>query len=418
MAEADYRFGPFLFPVVIHPPRPRIRTFPWAGTELRGLEDGMIRKVTVGAVAAMALASAMGGCGDATNAQGGGAAVAYKLGTFERNGQAFVGLVLKDTQVIEVGAANAAFEAANASAPKLTAPADMKGLIARYDGDWKARLASIAKDVSTASAAPAYSYAIDTLKVLPPVRPSLILNAGGNYTEHSAGIAAQQQRAGAAPAPTSKAETAPGIWERKDNDTRDNPYLFQKSPTVVIGAADPIVVPRGRTNIDFECEFDLVIGKPAKYVPVANAADYIFGYTVQIDVSDRGGRGDRKMGGSDWLIGKNHDTFGPLGPFIVPKEFVKDPMNVRHTFTLNDQVMQDSNTSRMDHNIYELLSYASNILTLNVGDVISAGSPAGTNIERAEPRWMRPGDTAKCAIEGIGTQIHPVVAEPGATSTN
>jgi 2,4-didehydro-3-deoxy-L-rhamnonate hydrolase len=378
----------------------------------------MVRKITVGTMAAVALASALVGCGDATNAQGGSAAVAYKLGTFERNGQAFVGLVLKDTQVIELGPANAAFEAGNASAPKLTAPADMKALIARYDSDWKARLASIARDVSTASAAPAYSYAIDTLKVLPPVRPSLILNAGGNYTEHSAGIAAQQQRAGAAPAPASKAVTAPGIWERKDNDTRDNPYLFQKSPTVVTGAADPIVVPRGRTNIDYECEFDVVIGKPAKYVPVANAADYIFGYTVQIDVSDRGGRGDRKMGGSDWLIGKNHDTFGPLGPFIVPKEFVKDPMNVRHTFTLNDQVMQDSNTSRMDHNIYELLSYASNILTLNVGDVISGGSPAGTNIERAEPRWMRPGDTAKCAIEDIGTQIHPVVAEPGATSTN
>ena len=166
-------------------------------------------------------------------------------------------------------------------------------------------------------------------------------------------------------------------------------------------------MPRGRTNIDFECEFDVVIGKPAKYVPIASAADYIFGYTVHIDVSDRGGRGDRKMGGSDWLIGKNHDTFGPLGPFIVPKEFVKDPMNIRHTFTLNGQVMQDSNTSRMSHNIYELLSYASNILTLNPGDVISGGSPAGTNIERAEPRWMRAGDTAKCAIEGIGDAEQP-----------
>jgi len=176
------------------------------------------------------------------------------------------------------------------------------------------------------------------------------------------------------------------------------------------------VMPRGRTNIDFECEFDVVIGKKAKYVPSASALDYIFGYTVQIDVSDRGGRGDRKMGGSDWLIGKNHDTFGPLGPFIVPKEFVKAPMNIRHTFTLNGQVMQDSNTNRMSHNIFELLEYASNILTLNPGDVISGGSPAGTNIERAEPRWMRAGDTATCAIDGIGTQTHPVVAE-GPTST-
>ena len=341
----------------------------------------------------------------------------FKVGTFERTGQAFVGLVLRDSQVVDIAQANAAFETGNPSAPKLSPPGDMKWLISRYEAEWKARLASIARDVSTAKIPPAYAYALDTLKILPPVRPSVILNAGGNYVEHMEGIAAQQQRAGAAPVAASQAVSAPGIWERKPGDKRDNPYLFQKSPTVVIGANDPIVMPRGRTNIDFECEFNIVIGKPAKYVPLDKAADFIFGYTVQIDVSDRGGRGDRKMGGSDWLVGKNHDTFGPLGPFIVPKEFVKDPMNLRHTFTLNDQVMQDSNTSRMSHNIFELLHYASNILTLNPGDVIAGGSPAGTNIERAEPRWMRAGDTAKCAIEGIGTQTHPVVAEGGAQAT-
>ena len=364
----------------------------------------------------LAMATVAAGCNQGADAQSGGAAVPFKVGTFERSGQLFVGVVLKDTQVVDIAPANAAYEGANASAPKLTAPADMKQLIANYDTTWKTRLGAIAKEVSTAKTAPSYAYGVDALTILPPVRPAVILNAGGNYVEHTEGIAAQQQRAGAAPEQASHATSAPGIWERKPGDTRDNPYLFQKSPTVVTGAKDPIVMPRGRTNIDFECEFDVVIGRKAKYVPSANALDYIFGYTVQIDVSDRGGRGDRKMGGSDWLIGKNHDTFGPLGPFIVPKEFVKDPMNIKHTFTLNGQVMQDSNTSRMSHNIFELLEYASNILTLNPGDVISGGSPAGTNIERAEPRWMRAGDTATCAIEGIGTQTHPVVAE-GATST-
>jgi 2-keto-4-pentenoate hydratase/2-oxohepta-3-ene-1,7-dioic acid hydratase in catechol pathway len=365
-------------------------------------------------IAALGFAMAAAACGTGTDAQSGGTPVPFKLGTFERGGQAFVGLVLKDTQVVDIAPANAAFEAANASAPKMAAPADMKQLIAGYGSGWRDRLGAIARNVGTAGTTPAYVYAVDTLKVLPPVRPSLILNAGGNYVEHSEGIAAQQRRTGAAPAPTSPATSAPGIWERKPGDTRDNPYLFQKSPTVVVGARDPIVIPRGRTNIDFECEFAVVIGKTAKYVPAAQALDHIFGYTVQIDVSDRGGRGDRKMGGSDWLVGKNHDTFGPLGPFIVPKEFVREPMNVRHTFTLNGEVMQDSNTSRMSHNIYELLEYASNILTLSPGDVISGGSPAGTNIERAEPRWMRAGDTAVCAIEGIGTQSHSVVAEPSA----
>jgi 2,4-diketo-3-deoxy-L-fuconate hydrolase len=361
-------------------------------------------------LSALALAAGLAACGSGIEAQP-GASPAYKLGTFERSGRVYVGLVLRDTQVVDIAAANAAFEANTASATKLAPPADMKALIARYDGEWKARLAAIARDVASANSAPPYVADLGQLRVHPPVRPSLILNAGGNYVEHTAGIAAQQQRAGAAPAAASQAETAPGIWVRPAGDTRDNPYLFQKSPTVVIGPFDPIVMPRGRTNIDFECEFSVVIGKPAKYVPIASAADHIFGYTVQIDVSDRGGRGDRKMGGSDWLIGKNHDTFGPLGPFIVPKEFVADPMNVRHTFTLNDAVMQDSNTSRMSHNIHELLHYASNILTLNPGDVIAGGSPAGTNIERAEPRWMRAGDTAICAIEGVGTQRHSVVGE-------
>ena len=186
------------------------------------------------------------------------------------------------------------------------------------------------------------------------MRPSVILNAGGNYAEHTAGIA-QQQRGGAGRRLGSRRGERARHLGAPNPATRATIRTFSEVADGRDRRHDPIVMPRGRTNIDFECEFDIVIGKPAKYVPVANAADYIFGYTIQIDVSDRGGRGDRKMGGSDWLIGKNHDTFGPLGPFIVPKEFVKDPMNTRHTFTLNGDVMQDSNTSRMGHNIYELL---------------------------------------------------------------
>lgn len=345
----------------------------------------------------------------------------FKLGTFERAGRELVGVVLKDAQVIDLAQANAALERREASLPKVQMPADMKALIGRYETGLKNRIYAIVNDVVGAASAPPYVYEIKSLKVLPPVRPSIILNAGGNYREHEQGIAAQQQRAAAAApataaapgrgqAPAPPATTVPGIWERKPGDTRENPYLFLKSPTVVIGANDPIKMPVGRDRIDFECEFDTVIGKPASRVSIDRAADYIFGYTVQIDVSDRGGRGDRKMGGSDWLVGKNHDTFGPLGPFIVPKEFLKDPMNVKHRFTLNGDVMQDSNTDRMTHNIYELVHYASGILTLSPGDVISGGSPAGTNIERAEPRWMKAGDVAVCTVEGVGTQTHQVVA--------
>jgi 2-keto-4-pentenoate hydratase/2-oxohepta-3-ene-1,7-dioic acid hydratase in catechol pathway len=357
-----------------------------------------------------------------------GTAVPFKLGTFEQGGRTFVGLVLRDAQIADIARANTAYEAANASAQKLTTPADMKQLIGRYDSEWRTRLGAIARTIPATGAAPAYVYAVSAVKILPPVRPSVQLNAGGNYVEHEQGIATNQARAGGAPAarggapaagagggrgaaPAPAAVSVPGIWERKPGDTRDNPYLFLKAPNVIIGANDPIVIPRGRVQIDFECEFATVISKPAHYVPVDKAADYIFGYTAHHDVSDRGGRGDRKMGGSDWYVQKNHDTFGPLGPYIVPKEFIKDPMNTRHTMYLNGMVMQDSNTKNMSHNIYELLSFGSSILTLNPGDVISGGSPAGTNIERADPRWMRAGDTAKCDIEGIGALNNPVVAE-------
>src|SRR5687768_541282 len=182
-----------------------------------------------GIAVAVALAVGLVGCGTPTDAQSGGAAVPFKVGTFERGGQPFIGLVLRDSQVVDIAPANAAYETSNASAPKLARPNDMKALISRYDAEWKGRLAAIARDVSTAKAPPSYAYAVDTLKVLPPVRPSIILNAGGNYVEHSEGIAAQQQRAGAAPAAAYTRVSAPGIWERKPDDTRDNPYLFQKS---------------------------------------------------------------------------------------------------------------------------------------------------------------------------------------------
>ena len=336
----------------------------------------------------------------------------FKLGTFSRAGNEFVGIVLDDAKIIDLAPALAAYDKKDPS-KRSRAPVDMKDLITRYDSELKAKIYAIVADAAAASA---FTYAVKDVKTLPPVRAAIILNGGGNYMEHSAGIAAEQARqtGGAAPAasPAPVAKSAPGIWTRKEGDPRpENPYLFFKSPTIVIANGEQIRVPKDRDRIDFECEFNTVIGKTAKRVPAANALDYVFGYTIQIDVSDRGGRGDRKMGGSDWLVGKNHDTFAPLGPWITPKEFMKDPNNVRHRFTLNDTVMQDSNTSRMTHNVQELIEYATNILTLSPGDIISGGSPAGTNIERAEPRWMRAGDTASCAIEGIGTLTHPVVAE-------
>jgi 2-keto-4-pentenoate hydratase/2-oxohepta-3-ene-1,7-dioic acid hydratase in catechol pathway len=370
----------------------------------------------------MALAGATATCAESRTTP-------FKLGTFNAQGRDYVGLVLHDTVVIDVAAANAQYERTHATAPKLVFPADLKEVIARYDAEFGPRLRLLAAENAAVQAA-AYIRAIDAVKILPPVRPALMLNAGANYPEHAAGIVQQNARAGGPPPgagapaaggppgaggpPRGGAQSAPGIWERAAGDTRgDNPYLFIKSPTTVIGARDDVVIPRGRDQIDWECEFSVVVGKPARNVPVASAADHVFGYSIQIDVSDRGGRGDRKMGGGpDWLVQKNHDTFGPIGPFIVPKEFVRDPMNVRHYFMLNGDIKQDSNTGRMEYNLWEMLSYASNILSLKPGDMIALGSPAGTNIERASPDWIKAGDIGTCVIEGIGEQKHRFVAQP------
>lgn len=176
-------------------------------------------------------------------------------------------------------------------------------------------------------------------------------------------------------------------------------------------------MPMGRDQVDWECELSVVVGKRAKHASIAQANDYIFGYTLQNDVSDRGGRGDARHG-SDWLIGKGHDTFAPMGPFIVPKEFVPNPQKLAIKFTLNDRVMQDSTTARMTHSPQELLHFASNILTLVPGDIVSTGSPAGVGAGRETPVYMKGGDLSVCTIEGIGTLTNPVIAASSSGTTS
>jgi 2-keto-4-pentenoate hydratase/2-oxohepta-3-ene-1,7-dioic acid hydratase in catechol pathway len=236
------------------------------------MEETMRGETKRGIVSAFALAAVVAGGYRYIAAQtGAGPREPFKLGTFERGGRAFIGVVLRDAQVIHLSDANAALESRTPAGTKVRMPADMKELIERYDTDLKGRLYAIVNDVAGAQTAPPYVHPIKDLRALPPVRPALILNAGGNYEEHAQGIAQQQARAsGAQAAAAPAAVSAPGIWERKPGDPRrENPYLFMKSPTVVIGAHDPIRMPAGRTQIDFECEFDAVVGRPANHVPIA-----------------------------------------------------------------------------------------------------------------------------------------------------
>ena len=149
----------------------------------------------------------------------GGPRETFKLGTFERQGRVFLGLVLRDAQVVDIAQANTAFEGRNPASAKLAIPGDMKELIARYEAGLRERLYSIVNEAAGSPSAPQFVYQLRDLKVLPPVRPAVVLNAAGNYEEHQQGIQQQQQRAGAAaPAAAPRAVSAPGIWDRKSGD--------------------------------------------------------------------------------------------------------------------------------------------------------------------------------------------------------
>ena len=335
----------------------------------------------------------------------------YKLGTFERDGRTFVGIVLRESLVIDFLAAHTAITPPST----LAAPLDMKDLIARYDGGLRARIVEIVRMVETpGSARPPYAYELRTVKILPPIMyPTTMLNVAVNYREHDLEMAKLREQVPGMGAVTAGAalpntRSAPGIWERAADDTRWNPYVFMKSPAAIIAEGEAIRLPPGRTNVDWECEMSVVIGRPSSRVPVAQAAGHIFGYTIQNDVSDRGGRGDTRYG-SDWVVSKNHDTFAPLGPFITPKEFVADPQKLAITFSLNGQVMQQANTSFMIHNVFEQVAYASNIMSLRVGDLVTTGTPAGVGSARTPPVYFKAGDRSVCTYEGVGTLTNTVV---------
>ncbi len=350
-----------------------------------------VTRLSIASVVALTLALA----GAPILAQG--AAEPYKLGMFRQGDRTFVGMVLKDAIVLELAKAG------------VTAPPTLKELIERWDAGMADRLGKVAADA--AKQQPAYAVQLSAVKTLPPItNPTTMLNAAVNFQEH-----ANEMARGGAFTPSNAVDPKvqqgiPGMWDRKPGDPRQNPYFFPKMASAITGTGDPIILPKGRTQIDWECELAVVIGKTAKNIRADQAADYIFGYTLENDVSDRGGRADARHG-SDWLIGKSHDTFAPLGPFVVPRAFVANPQMLAVKFTLNDKVMQDSNTDRMTHTVFEMVEFASRILTLRAGDVLAMGSPAGVGTARATPIYFKDGDTSVCTIERIGTLNNPIRAE-------
>jgi 2-keto-4-pentenoate hydratase/2-oxohepta-3-ene-1,7-dioic acid hydratase in catechol pathway len=185
------------------------------------------------------------------------------------------------------------------------------------------------------------------------------------------------------------------------------PTIFNKFTNVVIGPGAPVVLPRVSAKPDYEAEFTFVIGRGGRYISAANAMDHVLGYTIVNDVSAR----DFQSATTQWLMGKTFDTFGPMGPWIVTKDEIADPHELDISLEIAGETLQHSNTRELIFKIPELIEYISQVVTLEPGDVVATGTPAGVGFARRPPRWLKPGDEVIVKIEGIGELRNPVIAE-------
>ncbi len=331
----------------------------------------------------------------------------FKVGTFEIDGTPTVSLVLRDQLIVEVDAANTALQRDPYYA-RVQAPADMLELIERYEYGLQRRLYEVVNHLvendMLGANRPSWVHDLGDVRTLPPILyPGKILNAAVNFYSHVNETGTEEERAEA---------------RRQRRENRGVPYLFLKpSKGAVIGDGGEVVLPFGRDRIDWEVELGAVIGRSAKYVSANDAEAYVFGYLVSLDISDRGGRppGGNPMT-SDWFVGKGHDTFAPQGPWIVPKEFYGNPMEIlRQTLDVGDERMQEATAGDMIHSLWELIEYGSSIITLFPGDVVNNGTSGGVGMGtavRGAQRFLQPGEQISASIDGIGTLNLSVVSEP------
>ena len=191
------------------------------------------------------------------------------------------------------------------------------------------------------------------------------------------------------------------------------PVVFSKFPTAVIAPGEPVVLPGGSTQVDYEAELAVVIGKRAKGVSQAQALDYVLGYTCLNDVSAR----DFQFADGQWQRGKSCDTFAPMGPTIVTADALPDPHSLPIKLVLNGTAMQDSNTNQLIFGVPELIEFLSRTITLEPGDVIATGTPSGVGFARKPPVYLKASDEMIVDIEGIGRLNNPVMAAAEAVGT-
>ncbi|AJD52843.1 2-keto-4-pentenoate hydratase/2-oxohepta-3-ene-1,7-dioic acid hydratase (catechol pathway) [Thalassospira xiamenensis M-5 = DSM 17429] len=184
------------------------------------------------------------------------------------------------------------------------------------------------------------------------------------------------------------------------------PIIFFKATSAVCGPNDDVEIPRGSEKSDWEVELGIVIGKQAKYVTEAEALGHVAGYCVVNDMSERAFQLEHA---GQWVKGKSHDTFGPIGPWLVTRDEVADPQNLRLWLELNGERVQDGSTATMVYGVTHLISYLSKFMTLQPGDIITTGTPPGVGMGMTPQRFLKPGDVMELGIEGLGSQRQKTV---------
>jgi 2-keto-4-pentenoate hydratase/2-oxohepta-3-ene-1,7-dioic acid hydratase in catechol pathway len=257
-------------------------------------------------------------------------------------------------------------------------PLDMIDLISR-GSNYLAALGQVTSAAASATpSAPGLLTPLTQARLRAPIaRPPKITCVGLNYADH-----AREQ----------------GI------EPPETPVFFLKSSNTIVGPGDPVRLPPNTDQPDYEAELAVVIGKGGSRIPQERAWEHVAGYTLLNDVTAR----DMQHGDKQWFRGKSCDTFAPIGPWIVTADEIPDPHHLAISLTLNGETMQDSNTSNLIHRIDFLISYLSQSLTWEPGDLISTGTPPGVGVFRKPPVFIKPGDQMSVTVEGIGTLTNPV----------
>jgi 2-keto-4-pentenoate hydratase/2-oxohepta-3-ene-1,7-dioic acid hydratase in catechol pathway len=229
------------------------------------------------------------------------------------------------------------------------------------------------------------SYPLDEITLLAPIQKPRknIIGIGLNYTEHVAESARTLDTTGKLP---------------------QKPIIFSKPPTTVTGPNTDVILNTKLTQqLDYEVELAVIISKKGKYISPENALDYVFGYTIVNDISARDCRRE-----GQWIVSKGQDTFAPMGPYLVTKDEIENPHNLNLSLKLNGIEKQNSNTKFLLFNINALIEDLSTVFTLEAGDIIATGTPAGVGAGRNPQEWMKDGDVMEATVEGIGTLINTV----------